>query len=90
MRECMLYMSQEYSTAEMPSNLVIIFKHKKRFFKNFYLQVERTQESKLNPGAAEFRPSWSETPTSTDKDAIVVTSWVPCEAKKQEEEQKDS
>jgi len=37
MRECMLYMSQEYSTAEMPSNLVIIFKHKKRFFKNFYL-----------------------------------------------------
>jgi hypothetical protein len=73
MRECMLYMSQEYSTAEMPSNL-----------------VERTQESKLNPGAAEFRPSWSETPTSTDKDAIVVTSWVPCEAKKQEEEQKDS
>jgi hypothetical protein len=30
MRECMRFMSQEYSTAEMPNNLVIILIEKKK------------------------------------------------------------
>ncbi|CAF1477848.1 unnamed protein product [Rotaria sordida] len=71
MRECMHYMEQEYSTAEMPNNL-----------------IESSQQTKLNPEAAEFRPLNSQPSTSTDKERIVVLSWVPCEAKKQDE-QKD-
>ncbi|CAF2559185.1 unnamed protein product [Rotaria sp. Silwood2] len=71
MRECMLFMAQEYSTAEMPNNL-----------------IESSQQTKLNPDAAEFRPSNSQVSTSADKERIVVLSWMPCEAKKQDE-QKD-
>jgi len=74
MRECMRFMSQEYSTAEMPNNL-----------------IERSQESKLNPDAVEFRPSWSLPSTSTDNEPVIVTSWSPCETQKEkEEQQKDS
>ncbi|CAF1367517.1 unnamed protein product [Rotaria sp. Silwood1] len=68
MRECMLFMEQEYSTAEMPSKL-----------------IEISQTTNLNPDAAEFRPANSQAAVATDKERIVVVSWVPCEAKKQNE-----
>jgi len=73
MRECMLFMSQEYAMAEMPETF-----------------VRSAQESVLNPDASEFRPSWSTSSTSTEKESIIVTSWIPCQAKKQEEQKKDS
>jgi hypothetical protein len=43
----------------------------------------------------DFRPSWippttTTTTTTTENESIVVTSWVPCEARKIEEEPEDS
>jgi len=40
----------------------------------------------------DFRPSWipPATTTTTDNESFVVTSWVPCEARKIEEEPEDS
>jgi hypothetical protein len=41
----------------------------------------------------DFRPSWIQpatTTTTADNESFVVTSWVPCEAKKIEQEPEDS
>ncbi|UJR13794.1 hypothetical protein I4U23_000804 [Adineta vaga] len=72
MRECMFYMTQEYCTAEMPTELVEI------------TQKSDLNPNAVEFCPSYRIPPTTTTTTSSDTIPIIVMSWTPCVAQKAE------